>query len=453
VASNLEKNLLIIDDDRFFCDTVSRYLSDQDYEIVSRHTKEDGEKICRKKRIDVVLLDQKLPDGNGIDLCSTILKACEQTKIIFITAFPSFDNAVKALKNGAFDYLSKPLEIEEVGLAVNQAFRTLALENVEQIQEYKNRKEHDQNVLIGRDAGLRDVYKLVELSAVNDVPVLITGETGTGKNVAAKSIHYLNDNSSSCFMGINCASLPENLIEAELFGHEKGAFTGAVTARKGIFEMADGGTLFLDEIGELPLHLQSKLLGVLDDKTIKRIGGQSMRRVSVRIIAAANVNLEEAVRKKLFRQDLYYRLSVLGIHLPPLRNRQEDIAALCNHFILTSAHHDSIDLPESEIEKLQQYPWPGNVRELKNVIERSLIFKKNNRIYPSELLTNMPLQASDKPIADADTSSSISTLAEVEENHIMHTLTLLSHNHTRAAQSLGISRSTLLRKLKNMQHR
>ncbi len=348
MAQYLAKTLLIIDDDRFFCDTISRYLSDQDYEILTSHTIADGEQTCQKRRIDVVLLDQKLPDGNGIDLCSTILKACEQTKIIFITAFPSFDNAVKALRSGAFDYLSKPLEIEEVGMTIGQAFRTLQLENVEQVHKYKDRQEHNQNILIGKDQGLSDIYSLIKLSAANDLPVLITGETGTGKNVVAKSIHYHNGQSSGCFMAINCAALPENLIEAELFGHERGAFTGAVAAKKGIFELADGGTLFLDEIGELPLHLQSKLLGVLDDKIIKRIGGQSMRRVSVRIIAATNINLEEAVRNKTFRQDLYYRLGVLGIHLPPLRNRTTDIAALCDHFINSSAHHQSVDMPISE---------------------------------------------------------------------------------------------------------
>ncbi len=444
-----EKTLLIIDDDRFFCENVTRYLDKHDFKILSTHTMMDGEKICKKRKIDVVLLDQKLPDGNGIDLCSTILKSCEQTKIIFITAFPSFENAVKALRSGAFDYLSKPLEIEEVGMTVNLAFRTIKLENVEHIQKFKNRQENDQNILIGKEGGLREVFTLIKLSTKSDVPVLITGETGTGKNVVAKSIHYLNDNENCCFMAINCATLPENLIEAELFGYEKGAFTGAITSKKGIFELADGGTLFLDEIGEIPVHLQSKLLGVLDDKLVRRIGGQSMRPISVRIIAATNVNLEEAVKNKLFRQDLYYRLSVMRIHLPPLRERQEDIAPLCHHLIRSSAHHQSIEMPETEIEKLKRYPWPGNVRELKNVIERSIIFKKNNQIYPSELLTSSiettPTQRGSDP------GSAIETLAEIEQNHIVQTLERLNHNHTIAARTLGISRSTLLRKLKNIQ--
>ena len=444
-----KKTLLIIDDDRFFCENVTRYLDKNDFKILSTHTIMDGETICKKRKIDVVLLDQKLPDGNGIDLCSTILKSCEQTKIIFITAFPSFENAVKALRSGAFDYLSKPLEIEEVGMTVNLAFRTIELENVEHIQKFKNRQENDQNILIGKEGGLLEVFTLIKLSAKSDVPVLITGETGTGKNVVAKSIHYLNDNESGSFMAINCASLPENLIEAELFGYEKGAFTGAITSKKGIFELADGGTLFLDEIGEIPIHLQSKLLGVLDDKIVRRIGGQSMRPISVRIIAATNVNLEEAVKNKLFRQDLYYRLGVMRVHLPPLRERQEDIAPLCHHLICSSAHHQSIDIPETEIEKLKKYPWPGNIRELKNVIERSIILKKNNQIYPSELLTS-----SMEPTLTqrgSDPGSAIETLAEIEQNHIVQTLERLNHNHTIAARTLGISRSTLLRKLKNIQ--
>ncbi len=446
MSVKLAKKLLIIDDDRFFCKSLTNYLAVQDYEILSAHTLEDGENCFRKQKIDVILLDQKLPDGNGIDLCNAILRKSEQVKIIFITAFPSFDNAVKALRKGAFDYLSKPLEIEEVAMTVNQAFRTLELENVEHIQNYKNRQEHNQHVLIGQEGGLKDTSKYIRLSAENDVPILITGETGTGKNVVAKSIHYSGTSSKGCLMDINCAALPENLIEAELFGYERGAFTGATSAKKGIFELADGGTLFLDEIGELPLHLQAKLLGVLDEHKVKRLGGESYKQIHVKIIAATNVDLEKAVENNLFRQDLFFRLSVLPIHLPPLRDRIEDIAPLCSYFISCSAQKSNAVLPPDEMLKLQEYHWPGNVRELRNVIERSLIFTRNGCIYPSELLTTQNLENTGP---EPSSRSSVQSLAEVEKSHIIQVLKELNNNHTHAATALGISRSTLIRKLKH----
>lgn len=446
MATTLAKTLLIIDDDQFFCKTLTSYLTDQEYVIHSAHTLKEGKNHFQRQKTDVILLDQKLPDGNGIDLCNTILKANEHVKIIFITAFPSFDNAVKALRKGAFDYLSKPLEIEEVAMTVNQAFRTLELENVEHVQRYKNRQEHDQNVLVGKDGGLKEIYKFIQLSAENDVPVLITGETGTGKNVVAKSIHYAGHGSKHSFMDINCAALPENLIEAELFGYEKGAFTGALAARKGIFELADGGTLFLDEIGELPLHLQAKLLGVVDEQKVKRIGGDSYKQIRVKIIAATNVDLENAVKNNSFRQDLYFRLSVLPIHMPPLRERIEDIQPLCNYFILCSARNSNTVLPSEEIRELQRYSWPGNVRELKNIIERSLIFTRNNKIFPSELIK---YRNHNENYTQQTTTGSLQSLAEVEKTHILEVLNQLNNNHTRAAKALGISRSTLLRKLKH----
>jgi len=445
MSAQLDKTLLIVDDDRFFCKTLTGYLKEQNFTVISAHTASEGLKLCQEHNIDVVLLDQKLPDGNGNDLCKSILQINDQIKIIFITAFPSFDNAVKALRNGACDYLSKPLEIEEVAITVRQAFRTSELEKVERIHTYKSRQELEKNVLIGKDCGLRETYRYISLAATNNAPVLITGETGTGKNVVAKSIHNLSGVGSGCFMDINCAALPENLIEAELFGYEKGAFTGAAATKKGIFELADGGTLFLDEIGELPLNLQSKLLSVLDEQKIKRLGGQSFKHISVRIMAATNVNLEEAVIHKKFRQDLFYRLSVLPIHIPPLRERREDIIPLCRYFIAKLAQSHEITLPSSEIEALVNYQWPGNVRELKNIIERALIFQQDNEIYPSDLLSR---DFRTSHAQQKTSGESITPLADVEKNHIIQVLSQVNHNHTHAARGLGISRSTLLRKMK-----
>ncbi len=446
------KTLLIIDDDRLFCRSVVEVFRDHDIKVFTVHTKKEGKAICAEQKIDVVLLDQKLPDGLGIELCEPILSAHDQTKIIFITAYPSFDNAITAIRSGAFDYLLKPVEIEELAMTVEKAFRTLELERVEQIQKFTSQQENKKNILIGSNGGLKEVFRLVNLSANEDASVLITGETGTGKNVVAKCIHYNQSLKSSGFVGINCAALPENLIESELFGHEKGSFTGALSDKKGVFEMAQGGTLFLDEIGEIPLKLQSKLLGILDDKKLKRVGGHSIRKLDVRIIAATNIEIEKAIQKSQFREDLYYRLSVIRIHVPPLRSRPEDIPALCYHFLKQSAKNQQIDLKETEIEKMMNYHWPGNVRELKNVIERSIILKKKNEIHPSLLLGDYRqiIQDSTLLIEPDKNKKSLGTLAQIEENHILLTLDQMNHNHTHTATSLGISRSTLIRKLKEI---
>ncbi len=448
MSRNLSGTILVIDDDRLFCDAVRSFFADQEIEIFAAHTISEGQRLCTEKKVDVVLLDQKLPDGLGVDLCTPILAANDQTKIIFTTAYPSFDNAVKAIRNSAYDYLAKPVDIEELRLTVEQAFRTLELERVEQVQEYARRQDNAKTVLIGAEGGLKEVQRLILLAAATDAPTLITGETGTGKNVVAKSIHYLQEENKGPFVGINCAALPENLIEAELFGYEKGAFTGAQESRKGIFEMAEGGTLFLDEIGDLPLHLQSKLLGVLDDKTLKRLGGQSLRKINVRVIAATNVNLEEAISIKRFREDLYYRLSVLRIHVPPLRQRKDDISDLCHYFLKTIARQPVPELPEAEIRLLQHYPWPGNVRELKNIVERCLLLQKEGQIHPSQLLERIE-SIPPSPAGSQQTSPSIATLAEVEKQHILFILQQTGHNHTQTARVLGISRSTLIRKLKD----
>lgn len=400
--------------------------------------------------MDVVLLDQKLPDRQGHTLCPSILNCNDHTKIVFTTAYPSFENAVRGIRAGAYDYLSKPFELEELRLTVTRALRTLELELVEQFQNYKSDKEMKETALVGSSEGLAEVRRLVDAAAEVDAPVLITGETGSGKNVVAKAIHFRGPLRKAPFISINCAALPENLVEAELFGYDKGAFTGAVAARKGIFEMAEGGTLFLDEIGEMPLHLQSKLLGVLDDKKIRRLGGESVRYVDVRIIAATSADIEESIRQKRFRQDLFYRLSVIKIHVPPLRDRRQDIPDLCRFLLKKAFEGREILISDFEIERLMEYEWAGNVRELKNVIERASILQKGPYIRPSELLVNTPLisATTESLLPACSANSSLRTLDSLEESHIRHVLSRYSGNQTRAAKAIGISLSTLKRKIK-----
>jgi DNA-binding NtrC family response regulator len=444
---HFNKTLLIIDDDKMFCDTIKSYLTKKGIDLLSAYRGGEGVHVCSQKKIDVVLLDQKLPDGAGHSFCPSILKHNEETKIIFITAFPSFEGAVKAIKAGAHDYLSKPFELEELNLEIERAFRTIELEKVEQLHQYKIDKESEETVLIGSRGGLAEIARLVDLAASSlDAPVLITGETGTGKNVAAKAIHYRSALGKAPFISINCTTLPENLIEAELFGYEKGAFTGATMSRRGIFEMAEGGTLFLDEIGEMPLHLQSKLLSAIEDKKIKRIGSEAIIPVTVRIIAATCVDLENAIGKT-FRKELYYRLSVIRIHIPPLRERNRDIPELCNYFLAKMSRGHEGKISDFEMGNLMRYDWPGNVRELRNILERAFLLQRGSSIKPSEFLLRVSNQSSLKTADCVNPGNKITTLDEMEKNYIKSVLERLSNNYTRTANALGISLSTLKRKI------
>jgi len=442
-----KKTLLIIDDEKVFCNTVRDFLESDRLEVLSAHTGAEGLEICSGRKVDVVLLDQKLPDGEGHALAPSILEKNEQAKIIFITAFPSFENAVTAVRLGAHDYLSKPFDIEELRLTIENTLRTLDLERVEQIQNYARDKDREASVLIGSDGAFAEVVRLVETAALMDAPVLITGETGTGKNLVAKSIHYNSPLARAAFISINCAALPDNLIEAELFGHEKGAFTGATSAKKGLFEMADGGTIFLDEIGDMPLHLQTKLLSVLEDKQIRRIGSTTVTPVNVRVIAATNAELENALGKT-FRKDLYYRLSVVRIHLPPLREHREDIPALCSYLLSMIARGRKVEIPEAEFAKLKEYGWPGNVRELRNILERSLFLQKGAVLAPARLIEKQACATAVVEQVAAPAAAEIKTLAAAEREIIQCALTTLSGNLTQTSKTLGISLSTLKRKLK-----
>ncbi len=440
------RKLLIIDDDRLLCDMVAQLLQSAQLQVQIAHNGTDGLLCCKEGEIDVVLLDQKLPDGEGRDLCPSILELNEQCKIIFITAFPSFENAVRGIKVGAHDYLSKPFEAEELRLAVKQALRTIDLEELALLQNYERSRDQGGTVLVNA-GGLTDSEDTALRAAASNVPVIITGETGTGKNVMAKYIHYQSPYRNGAFLSINCAALPENLIEAELFGSEKGAFTGAEMTRKGIFEMAEGGTLFLDEIGEMPLHLQSKLLSVLEDGCLRRLGGSRTIPVHVRIIAATNLDLETAIRERKFREDLYFRLNVVRLHLPPLRERKQDIPGLCQHFLDLMPNGRGVTLPQDELDRLLDYSWPGNVRELKNIIERAVIFHRDGTIYPSQLLTEARNSKEMACFIAAD--AEIIPIEDLVKNYTLRALDKLSGNVTQTAAALGMSLSTLKRKLKS----
>ena len=441
--SQRQTNLLVIDDDQLFCAGVREALQTAHLHVFEAHTCTDGLARCAREKIDIVLLDQQLPDGDGVGLCPKILAYNDRTKIVFITAYPCFDNVLSAIKHGAYDYLTKPIDIGALEILTAKALRFLDLERVEQAHDYRQKHQQTKTVLIGTQGGLYETQKHIRLAAENLLPVLITGETGTGKSLIAQLIHQASPLNRQAFIQINCAAIPENLMESELFGHEKGAFTGAVSARKGIFELAEGGTLLLDEIGELPLHLQSKLLGVLDDSRVRRLGGQVPRHINVRVIAATNIDLNLAVKEGRFRQDLFYRLGVILISPPPLRNRLQDLPRLCDHLIGAHRQREGIHITDDEIQRLTAYSWPGNVRELKNVIERSIILRNGPDIRPSQLLN----QHGTAPAPVAAPTSSLLSLQQTEHHHIRTVLAHTAGNHSQAAKILGISRSTLLRKL------
>lgn len=436
--------ILIVDDDALFTASLSDFLESQGFAVTSAQTGTEGLALFERQRAHIVLLDQRLPDTGGIDICRRILEIGPNTKVILMTAYATVPYAVEAMQAGAFDYLSKPFELEELLIAIRMAEKSVRLEGRLRVREYERKKEKETKKLIGSSEAMNRIREQMKLAAASEANVLITGETGVGKNVVAEGIHDLQTRREN-LLTINCTTVPENLMEAEYFGHEKGVFTGAESRREGIFELANGGTLILDEIGEIPLHLQSKLLTVLEDKRIRRIGSGRSFPVDVRIIATTNQELERNIEEKRFRQDLYYRLAVFHMHIPPLRHHAEDVPEIARCF-LDRFTRPPVAIPDEQVARMEAYPWPGNVRELRNVIERACLLRQGNRIKPADLLWTAP--TSGRPETPPRGPAEILPLERIVEAHIGEALRACSGNKSRAARLLGISLSTLKRKLK-----
>ncbi|MBX7219519.1 MAG: sigma-54 dependent transcriptional regulator [Blastocatellia bacterium] len=449
--------ILVVDDDANIRAMARIMFKQNGHRVVEAQDGHQAISLFQEMQPEVILMDVNMPGLTGIEACSHIRKlpGGATVPILLITAMVDAALIDEGFAAGATDYITKPLHWpvlrqRTLHLArIAQAERKLAgLQQFKQAQDYIEETEKSEWSLVGNSPSVMEVRELIARAAAVSSSILITGETGTGKGLVARTIHHAQQ-SKGPFISVNCAALPESLIEAELFGAEKGAYTGATATRKGVFELAHGGTLFLDEIGEMPIALQSKLLSVLEEHCIKRLGGERSIPVRVRIIAATNSDPEAAIRQGKLRQDLYYRLNVLRLPLPSLAERRIDIPALARHFIRLLAPGRALTLAEDECSRLQAYHWPGNVRELRNVIERSLILANDEKLYPSRLLVKgSPPDVGPPPAPAPALSADLPSLAEVERRHITEVFAVFQGNQTQTAKALGISLTTLKQKIK-----
>jgi two-component system NtrC family response regulator len=439
--------ILVVDDEPAQLELVGGFLRKQGFEVGEAASGRAAVARFKQEPFDLVLTDQRMPDLSGLDVLEAVRAASPETAVVIMTAYGTIETAVSAVKAGAADYLAKPLNLDELLHRIHQIQdrRRLLTENRELRAALAER--HRVEGIIGESGPMQEVLSVVRRVASSDATVLIRGESGTGKELIAKALHYASPRAAGALVKVNCAALAESLLEAELFGHEKGAFTGAVTARKGRFELADGGTLFLDEIGDLPPHLQVKLLRVLQEREFERVGSSRPVKVDVRLLAATHRNLETLVREGRFRDDLYYRINVVTIQLPPLRERREDLLLLVDHFLRVFADKNGKGirgLTREARAALLRYDYPGNVRELENLIERAVVLTRDDVVGLTDLPLTLDAQASE-PEGGAGLVAAVEGL---ERRMIREALAKADGIQTRAAELLGIGGRVLRYKLK-----
>lgn len=443
----LRYRILVVDDQESQREMLGGHLKNKGYAVTTAESGESALEICQRNFFEVALLDLKMPGLSGLDLLNRLKEINPDTISIIITAYGSIESAVEALKSGAFDYITKPINnLEELDLIIEKALETHSLlrENralKEELEKFAGKLE-----IIGESRQIKEVLSTVARVAPSDANVLLTGESGTGKELFARAIHQASGRTKGTFVAVSCAALPETLLESELFGHQKGAFTDAKSKRAGRFELAHGGTLFLDEIGDVPVSTQVKLLRVIETKEYHPLGSEKTYLADVRIIAATNQNLEEKIKEGTFREDLFFRLNVVGIEVPPLRDRKADISLLTDYFLreLSEKNRKKISGITPEVKDLLlRYHWPGNVRELENVLERAVVMCRGEVIDVGDL----PPQLSEKATVGEETKPT-GTLREMEKEYISKALEATSWNFSEAAAILGIHRNTLRLKLK-----
>ena len=440
-----KETILVVDDDESLSRIIEYQLKEEGYRVIVSNDGPTGLARVKEEKIALAIIDLQMPGMGGMDTLKEARKIDRDLVMIMITAYGTIETAVAAMKLGAYDYITKPFNKDELKMAVAKALemRRLRSENVHLRQELK--EKYGFRNIIGASPKMQEVYNLVSQVAESDISVLILGETGTGKELIARAIHYNSPRRNSPFVILNCAAIPDELLESELFGHVKGAFTGAIRDKKGKFEAADTGTIFLDEIGELKGGLQAKLLRVLQDQEFDKVGGTKPIKVDTRIVSATNKDLEAEAREGQFREDLYYRLNVVSIKLPPLRERREDVPLLTNHFLKKhSPKKTPKKLAPETLDLLMKYDWPGNVRELENVIERAIVLGKDKEILPGDLPQKIQNLEKHRKVVVLDVPDTGVALDEVEKELILTALKRTGGNQTRAARFLGISRSALL---------
>ncbi|MGD9329744.1 MAG: sigma-54 dependent transcriptional regulator [Desulfobacterales bacterium] len=451
------ESILVVDDERNYTAVLSAVLEEEGFETCTANSGAEALEILEKEEIDLIVSDMKMPVMDGLALLEQIKQREPQMPVIIMTAHGTVDKAVEAMQKGAYTFILKPFDNERLVMYARKAIELYRLVKDHQRLQFEVESQYSFDNIIGKSLPMQNVFKTISKVGPTSATVLIEGESGTGKELVAKSIHFNSPRRHKTIVTVNCAALAENLLESELFGHEKGAFTGAVARRKGRFELADGGTIFLDEIGELPPSLQVKLLRVLQEKTIERVGGTLSIPVDIRIIAATNRSLKKETEKGRFREDLFYRLNVVKIQLPALKQRPEDIHLLINHFLQKySAERkagEAITKVDPKVERLfYDYHWPGNVRELENIIERVMVLCPG----PTVTVDDLPAEFRDHVHnalhlegipADAKLSE---TLAMVERQMIKRAMNMTGHVQTKAAEILGITKSGLNQKLKKL---
>jgi DNA-binding NtrC family response regulator len=443
-----DPTLLLVDDEDSFRRLIARELGHSGWTVEEAGTLGEARRLLQRRAFPIVLLDLRLPDGNGLDLLGEIRESFPDTEVILLTAFGTVAEAIRAMKDGAFDFLTKPCKLSELEVVLEKAVQKQSLTRSNTALQREVDRLKPAETFVGSSPRVKELLSMIERVAVTDSTVLVRGESGVGKELVANAVHRRSQRARQPFVVVDCASLHENLLQSELFGHEKGAYTGAVRLKHGLFEVADGGSLFLDEIAEMTPALQVKLLRVLETGMLRRLGSTSDIKVDVRIIAATNRSLEQMMKDGTFREDLYYRLNVFSLVIPPLRERREDIPELVGHFIRHSSivPKRSVAVSPDAMEILARYHWPGNVRELVNVIERALILCDGGLVTPEHLPVGIRVQA---PLPGLATDGPLPTLEEVERRYILQVVDTCQGHRQKAARILGISERNLYRLLKD----